>query len=205
MQIALFGATGGTGRQVVQQALAAGHEVSALVRNPAKLELEHPNLRVVAGDVLDPAQVAAALQGVSAAIVTLGKTSANPEHVVSEGTRHIAEAMQAQGIRRLIVVTSLGIGDSRDQVPFFFKVLSKTLLRRVMQDKEAQEAIVRACDLDWTIVRPGGLTDSSATGRYTVSTDPSIKAGQLSRADLAAFLLAQLHDTAYLRRTCAIT
>ncbi|MCC6169700.1 MAG: SDR family oxidoreductase [Caldilineaceae bacterium] len=205
MQIALFGATGGTGRQVTQQALAAGYSVAALVRDPAKMPATHPNLHIIPGNVLNAEPVAGALRGAGAAIICLGNTSANPDRVVSRGTGLIVDAMQNQGVRRLVVVSAIGVGDSRDQVPFFFKLLTKTLLRQTMQDKEAQEAIVRGSDLDWTIVRPGGLIDGPATGHYTVGSGSSLRAGRIARADLAAFLVAQIHDTAYLRQTCAIT
>lgn len=204
MQIALFGATGGTGRQVTQQALAAGYSVAALVRDPAKIPATHPNLHIIPGNALNAEQVAATIQGVGAAIVCLGNTSANPDRIVSRGTGLIVDAMQSQGVRRLIVVSAIGVGDSRHQVPFFFTLLAKTLLRKSMQDKEAQEAIVSASDRDWTIVRPGGLTDGSATGQYTVGSGSGLRAGPITRADLAAFLVAQIHDTTYLRQTCAI-
>jgi putative NADH-flavin reductase len=125
--------------------------------------------------------------------------------VVSTGTQHIVEAMAQQGIRRLIVVTSLGVGDSKDQTPFFFKILARTLLRKAMQDKERQEEIVKASGLEWTIVRPGGLTDGPKTGAYTYGLDPRLKARQLSRADLAEFVLKQASDNQFVGKTPAIT
>ncbi|MCA9972101.1 MAG: SDR family oxidoreductase, partial [Anaerolineales bacterium] len=122
-----------------------------------------------------------------------------------DGTRTILAAMQAQGVRRLIVVTSIGVGDSQDQVPLPFKMLMKTVLRKVMQAKEEQEKLVMASGLDWTIVRPGGLTDGPPTDRYTAGLDKSITAGQVSRADVAAFVLQQLADATYVQKTPAIT
>lgn len=205
MHIALFGATGGTGREVLRQALEAGHTVTALVRNPNRLSLAHPGLTLVTGDVLTPADVAQTLTGTDAVIVSLGTTANNPDDVVSRGTRNIVDAMRDQGIRRVVVVTSLGVGDSRDQVPLFFRVLVKTALRGVMADKEEQERIVVSSGLDWTIVRPGGLVDGPPQGNYTAGLDKSITSGQVRRGDVAAFVLEQLTDDRYLHATPAIT
>jgi putative NADH-flavin reductase len=206
MKIAVFGATGGTGRQVVQQALAAGHQVTALARDPSRLAGADPNLTVVAGSVLDEAAVQQTLAGADAAVMALGNTANNPEYVVSQGTQVILDAIgQLDGPRRMVVVSSIGVGDSKDQVPFAFKMLMKTVLRKAMEDKERQEALVKASGLDWIIVRPGGLTDGPATGHYQAGLDPKISAGQVSRADVAAFVLQQLTDDTYLRQAPAIT
>lgn len=205
MKLTVFGATGGTGRQVVEQALAGGHQVTVLVRDPAKLAITHPALTVRRGNVLEPEDVFNSVSGADAVIVSLGNTANNPDGVVSKGTAHVVDAMQKSGVARLIVVTSLGVGESKDQVPFFFKALIATALRKAMQDKEAQEKIVKASGLDWTIVRPGGLTDGARTGAYRYGLDPKIVAGQVSRADVAEFVLKQLTDTQFLRKAPAIT
>ena len=206
MKIAVFGATGGTGLQVVQQALAAGHQVTALARDPARLDIANPNLTVVAGSVLEAEPVQQALQGADAAIVSLGNTANNPDYVVSQGTQVILDAIKALGgPRRIVVVSSLGVGESKDQVPFAFKMLMKTALKKPMEDKERQEALVKASGLAWTIVRPGGLTNGTATGQYKSGLDPKISAGQVSRAEVAAFVLQQLTDDTYLRQAPAIT
>lgn len=139
-------------------------------------------------------------------VVSLGNTDSNPDDVVSQGTQIIISAMQRLGRpRRIVIVSSLGVGESKDQVPFAFKLLMKSVLKKPMQDKERQEALLKASDLDWTIVRPGGLTNGPATGRYRAGLDPKISAGQVSRADVAAFVLAQLSDLTYLHRAPAIT
>lgn len=205
MKIAIFGATGGTGRCTVEQALAQGHSVSALARDPAKLDLTHPNLAIIAGNVLNADDVTACLQGSEAVIVSLGNTPNNPDLVVTDGTRNVIEGMRALGIGRLIAVTSLGVGDSKEQVPFFFRTLMRTVLRKAMEDKEQQEQLIRASGLDWIIVRPGGLTNGPFTGRYTAGTGREISAGQVARADVADFLLKQLTDDTYLHQTPAIT
>lgn len=204
MKIALFGATGGTGRQIIAQATAAGHEIQALVRDPARLP--HINgVTVVKGDVLDATAVDDTVRGVDAVIISLGNTAGNPDYVVSRGTAVILDAMQRAGLRRVIAITSIGVGDSKDQVPLFFKALMTTALRKPMEDKEQQETAIMASGLDWIIVRPGGLTDGPATGHYRAGVDKAIRAGQVSRADVAGFVLKQLTDDTYLRQAPAIT
>jgi putative NADH-flavin reductase len=203
MHIALFGATGGTGRQIVQQALATGHHITALVRDPAKLAPTPAGLSLIQGDVQESARVEQTLQGADVVVITLGNTANNPDKIVSLGTRHILDAMQTHGPQRLLVITSLGVGDSKDQVPFVFRMLMRTLLAKAMADKEEQEQLVRASSLDWTIIRPGGLTDGPATGDYRVG--PKLTAAQVSRADVAAFVLTQLTDRQYLHQAIAIT
>jgi putative NADH-flavin reductase len=202
-KIAVFGATGGTGRQIVEQALAAGMQVTALVRDPAKLPIQNELFKLVKGDVLDPAAVESTVAGADAVFVSLGNTANNPDMIVSQGTAAVVAAMQAEGIRRLIVISSLGVGDSKDHVPLFFKAIIATALRKAFQDKEAQEKLVMASGLDWTIVRPGGLSDGPATGAYR-SGDIKATGGTISRADVAAFALAQLQSLQYLHKTPGI-
>lgn len=205
MKLAIFGATGGTGRLVAEKALAQGHEVSALVRDPARLRIGHDRLTTVAGNVLDPAAVERTLDGASAAVISLGNTNNNPDYIVSEGTKVILDAMQKLAVPRVVVVSSIGVGDSKDQVPFFFKMLMKSALKKPMEDKERQEAAVMDSGLEWVIVRPGGLTDGPATGSYKAGLDKTIVAGQVSRADVADFVLKQVTDNTYLRKTPAIS
>ncbi|MCB0034804.1 MAG: NAD(P)H-binding protein, partial [Anaerolineales bacterium] len=148
MNIAVFGATGGTGKAFVQQALTKGHEINALVRTPGKIEeIQSPHLHLIEGDVLNSEAVANTIRDAEVVVVSLGTTSNNPDNVVSEGTRLIIEQMQHQHIGRLLVVTSIGVGDSKDQVPFFFKMLMKTVLKKVMADKNIQEQYVRESGL----------------------------------------------------------
>jgi uncharacterized protein YbjT (DUF2867 family) len=121
------------------------------------------------------------------------------------GTVQILAAMQAQGVRRLIAVTSMGVGDSIGQVPAFFRVLMRLTLKQIMAAKEEQETLIRASGLDWTIVRPGGLTDGAPTGQYQSGTDRAIKATRVARADVAEFVVRQLNDQQYLHQTPAIS
>ncbi|MFB7720235.1 NAD(P)-dependent oxidoreductase [Nocardia sp. NPDC056100] len=206
MRIALFGATGTIGRQVVTQALAAGHEVTALTRDAANMPVTHERLHVVVGDVLDPAAVEQVVLGQEAVIVALG---AGRKGVVrAEGTRVIIEAMQRTGVKRLICQSTLGVGDSKGNLNFLWKyVFFGMLLRQAFADHVRQEQYVQASNLDWIIVRPSAFTDGPATGAYRRGFGPSEPGLSLkiSRADIAAFLLEQLTDDTYVRRTPGIS
>ena len=202
MQIALFGATGGTGSQVLEQALAAGHGVRALVRDPTKLA-ERDGLVVIQGDVLDQGVVERCVAGSDAVICVLGSHGGEP--VEDRGTEHILAAMKGQAVRRLIAVTSMGVGDSIDQVAAFFRAIMKLTLKRVMEAKERQEKAIMASGLDWTIVRPGGLTDGPRTGNYLSGIDKSIQATRVSRADVADFVLRELAAGEFIGKTPAVS
>ncbi|MGB5834532.1 MAG: SDR family oxidoreductase [Thiohalocapsa sp.] len=203
MQIALFGATGGTGLQVLEQALARGDRIQALVRDPAKLAARD-GLTLIEGDVLDQDAVNRCVEGSDAVICSLGSHgSASP--VEDRGTERILTAMKTQDVRRLIAVTSMGVGDSIDQVAAFFRAIMKLTLKRVMEAKERQEQAIMASDLDWTIVRPGGLTDGPRTGNYQSGLEKSIKATRVSRADVAEFVLSELTAGDYISATPAIS
>ena len=207
MLIALFGATGGTGLQFLKQALDAGHQVTALVRDPNRLQASHAQLTVVHGNVLDADAVAHTLNGTAAAMVILGNTADNPDDVVSQGTALIIDGMNNFGIRRLVILTSMGVGDSIKQIPMAFKIAIKTVppIKKAMADKETQERLVMESGLDWTIVRPGGLSDDPATGTYSAGTDPAIKAKQLPRADVATYLLKVPDMDELIGQTPAVT
>jgi putative NADH-flavin reductase len=203
MQIALFGATGGTGRQVLEQALAAGHRVTALVRDPSKIE-SRGGLILIHGDVLDQESTSRCVQGADAVICVLG-SEVGGEPVEAGGTQRIIEAMQRHAVRRLIAVTSLGVGDSRAQVSAEFQQAMDTVLQPIIAAKTEQERLIRASGLDWTIVRPGGLSDGPRTGDYRCGTEPTLTAGLISRADVAEFVLRQLSDASYLHQCPAVT
>lgn len=200
MKVIIFGATGITGSAVVQEALERGHTVTAFVRTPSKLTTSHPNLSVFQGDVLDETSVIQAVQGHDAALVSLG---AGLKGVVrSEGTSNIIKAMQKFNIRRLIVQSSLGVGDSRDNLNFYWKhIMFGMLLRNAYKDHVLQEDYVKQSNLDWTIVRPGALKDGERTGgnyRYGFSPVDKTTALEISIADVAEFMVKQLVDETYL-------
>lgn len=206
MKIAIFGATGGTGKEATRQALEQGHIVQALVRTPSKLTITSEQLTLIQGDVQNAEVVSQTIEGTDAVIISLGNTANNPDMIVSKGTAVILQAMKAHNVQRVIVVTSLGTGHSKEQVPFAFKMLMKTILRKAFIDKNKQEELVKESALDWVIVRPGGLTNGDRTGgKYQVSTGSEIVAGQIARADVAEFVLKQLTSDTYLHKTPAIT
>jgi putative NADH-flavin reductase len=208
MRLLVFGSTGGTGLELLTQALDQGHDVVAYARNPAKLDgMSHARLEVIRGDVLDLAGVESAVVGHDAVFCAVG---AGPKRTTlrEDATRNIVNAMEKTGLRRLICLSSLGVGDSRSNLPFFTKyVIVGIFLRHAFADHERQEEIVRGSSLDWTIVRPPHLKDGPRTGTYRhgfAAMDRQIK-GQISRADVADFMLKQLTERTYLHQTPGVS
>ena len=167
MNLLIFGSTGGTGRELVIQGLDQGHRVTAYARDPSKIEdMQHSGLTVFRGDVLDATAVASAVAGNEGILVTIGAGAARTT-LREEGTRNIVESMQETGLERLVSLSSLGVGDSRSNLPFFTKyIIVAIFLRHAFADHERQEAVVRQSSLDWTIVRPPHLKDGPRTGVY---------------------------------------
>ena len=245
MRLLVFGATGGTGRALVEQALEQGHAVTAFARDPAKVRSAHQNLTVARGNMLDSSSVEAAVQGQDAVLSALGTRLPILAIVVfgfafqalarllalhgplglavriggpilallvltrrttalSEGTRNIVRAMEKHGVRRLICESSLGVGDSKGRLGIFYNlILVPLLLRGMFADKAAQEEIIRASSLDWVIVRPTSLTNGPRKGTYRAGMDIGhwFRPTSISRADVADFMLKQLTDDTWLRKT----
>ena len=203
-RLLIVGATGGTGRQLVRQALERGYVVTALVRNPAKVETRHPQLKVVQGDVLNAAAVDRVARGQDAVVSALGhRRYFGPTRILSDGTRNILRAMQAYGVRRFVCETSLGIGDGAGRMGVYYTFfVIPVILPFYFWDKTRQERAIAATDLDWIIVRPGVLTNSAPRGRYRHGRriDGFVWTVRISRADVAAFMLDQLTSDVYLRR-----
>lgn len=208
MNLLVFGATGGTGRQVVEQAIEQGYKVTAFVRNPAKLDIKHTNLKVVRGDAMDITSVEQAVQGQDAVVCVLGAGRKRTGTIRSEGTQQIILAMEKASIRRFICQSTLGVGDSWENLNFFWKyIMFGFLLRQVFADHERQESYVKQSDLDWTIVRPGAFVHGERTGNYRhgfPSTDKTSKL-KISRADVADFILKQLTDDLYIHKTPGVS
>ena len=208
MNILIVGATRGIGRQLLEQALTSGHTVTALVRNPQRLATQHERLRVVKGDILDPDSVALAMVGQDAVCCTIGvKTPWIRVTVFLEGTRNLLQAMKKTGAGRLICVTGIGAGDSRGHGGFLYdRIFYPLLFKRVYADKDRQESLIEASDVDWTIVRPGFLTNGPLTKNYRMLTDlTGVTAGRISRADVAHFILNELETNRHLRQTPLLT
>lgn len=204
MKITVFGATGGTGRRIVEQALAAGHEVQAFVRNPALLKINHPRLRVIKGDAQNAEQVSQAIAGQDAVLSAIGINRRSTNTICTDSTRNIIKAMKEHGVRRLIILSAYGASETKDTATYS-KVLRFFIGKRV-EDKDRQEELVRSSQLDWVLVRPPLLTNGKARGRYRAGFDLPIKLfSSVSRADVAAFMLAQLSDDTHLRKAPTIT
>jgi len=219
MRLVIFGSTGGTGRRLVERAIAEGHEVTAFAKDPSRMPAHHQRLKVVVGDAFDAEKVREAVAGNEAVISVLGSREASnplrprspgdPDGPASAGSGNIIAAMKEHGLRRLVCQTAWGVGESKQDPgfagAFFMKVLVPPLLRDEYADKEAQEEIVRESDLEWTIVRPMILTNGPWTNDYRVAID--LKPGRrpyISRADAADFLIRQLTDDTFVHNTPAI-
>src|SRR5947209_13137065 len=205
MKLLLLGATGGTGRQLLSQALEAGHQTTALVRSPEKLNAEdHVLVRV--GDATDPEAVEPAVAGQDAVLSALGVRSPVGDELITPSLHALVPAMQKHGVRRLIWLSALGVGPTRAQAPAMLRVPFSTVLRRIGRDKTAGEEYLRSTDLDWTLVYPPALTNGPRTGGYRSGETVNVKGlPRISRADVAEFMLAQLDDAAYIRMNAIVS
>ncbi len=203
MKLTIFGATGGTGRCLVEQALAAGHDVTAVVRDPDRLAVA-PRPHVVTSDVLDPDSITAAVAGADAVLTAIGPRGTGPTTISHDSVASIITAMQKAGTRRLIMVSGSIVadaGESRYMRYLVKPVVRRTFLRHVCADMRRAEEAVHGSGLDWTIVRPPGLNSKPASGRYRRAIDASLPhAFTVSRADLAASMLALIGDQRAVRR-----
>jgi uncharacterized protein YbjT (DUF2867 family) len=207
-KILVIGASRGIGLETVRTALRAGYSVRALARSAASIPIKDAALEKVSGDALDRNTIQDALKDVDVVIQTLG-VDFSPRLIFegttlfSESTRILVDAMKAAGVKRLITVTGLGAGDSRGHGGFGYDwIVFPLLLKRVYDDKDVQEWIVRSSGLDWTIVRPGLLTNRPATGRYRILTaSKDWQFGVISRADVADFLVRQVDDRSLIGTT----
>lgn len=203
MNVLVFGPTGGTGDAVMRGAVARGHAVTVFSRS--KVSGCPRGVQILEGDVFDGAAVARATVGRDAVISALGTKAWRHTDVCSVGTRHIVAGMQAAGVRRLIVVSSIGAGDSGTSSGPATQLAAATILKRALADKTVMEDELRASGLDWIVARPTMLTNGKPSGEVRAVTDGSIRGGTIARADVAGFLLAQLTSDAWLHRTPVIT
>lgn len=203
MKLLIIGASHGIGRELTQQALDHGHEVRAFARSAGSIGITHDRLHKINADITDPDAVAAAVAGQDAVCLTIGIGPTFKEvHLFSEGTRNVLDAMKKAGVERLVAITGIGAGESRGHGGFLYdKIAQPLLLRTIYEDKERQERLIRASSAAWTIVRPGFLTNGPLTGSFRVLTDlEGVKAGKISRADVAHFMLEELADPAYVHQ-----
>ena len=207
-RLLIIGATGGTGRELVAQALARGHAVTALVRTPSKLRLEHPRLTVLQGDVLDPIAVHEAVKGQEAVLSALGhRQFLHPTRILSRGTINLVRAMETHGVKRLVCETALGLGDSAGRMGLYYTLfVTPLILPFYFWDKTRQEQAIAGSSLAWTIVRPGALTSGRprASYRHGYRLGSFLWTVRISRADVADFMLNQLADRAYVRDAAGV-
>lgn len=203
MKIIVFGASGGTGKEIVKQALEAGYSVTAFVRNPAKIDLTHPNLGIFQGDAQNAGEVEKAISGHEAVISALGPTRPAVPGMMATAAKNIVDAMKKHKISRLVSTTGAGVRDPQDQpklIDHLMKGLLSLLAGEVLRDSSANVSIIQGSDLDWTIVRFPRLIDGQKTGKYRVGYVGRNSGSQLSRADGADFVLKELPEKKYLHK-----
>ena len=206
MKLIIFGATGSVGTLLVQQALQQGYIVTAFTRNSDKLSaISHERLTVCKGDLLNPADVDRAVNGHDAVLCVIG--DGNKGIIRSRGTQNIIAAMKSNGVKRLICESTLGMGDSKGNLNFMWKIIFGVFLRKAFKDHELQENYVFGSGLDYTIVRPSAFTDGEVTGNYKIGFGGNAKGLSLkiARADVADFILKQVPANNYLNRAVSIS
>ena len=205
MNILIIGGTGKTGKELIKQGLEKGYSITALVRNPLKIKIDHPNLSVKKGNVLKPENFEAIFFGQDAVLSALGhKRFIIYSNILSEGTKNIIDEMEKQKIKRFICITSLGINDSRFRLGLYYTLFTiPFILFFYFLDKSKQEKIIKKSNLDWTIVRPGQLTNGIITTKYKHGEKVGnyILTKMISRADVAHFMLNQINDKTYVHKT----
>lgn len=210
MKIVVFGASGGTGQELVRQAVERGHQVTAFVRNPHKLPIMpgSPNsVRTVVGDALDPRAVASAIEGQEAVLSGLGPRTLAKDPLLPESMKNILAAMQLHGVQRLIVLGAAGVwpGATRDLSAggkLMMRVLHSVMLKQVFAEHREMQTLIHNSGTEWTVVQPPFLSNAPGRGQYRVSADTLPSRGmRIARADVAAFMLAQLGSVEWIRKS----
>ncbi len=206
MKILVVGATGPTGREIISHGLALGHEMTALIRTHKHADFPE-GAKQILGDVMNRASLEAAARGQHVIISALGTRKLGSTTLFSEGTRNLIDAMRTEGVNRFICITGIGAGDSRGHGGFFYdRILQPLLLKAIYADKDRQEDIVQSSGLDWTLVRPGQLTNGRRTGTYREIYDVAdATIGRISRADVADSILKHLQDPQTHHKTYHLT
>ncbi|MGI9551139.1 MAG: NAD(P)-dependent oxidoreductase [Aurantibacter sp.] len=208
MDILIIGGTGKTGRQLISQGLEEGHRITAMVRKPDKLKLEHPNLKVLKGNVLNLENVENAIQGQDAVLSALGhKRFFIKTDILSKGTANIISAMEKKGVDRLICITSLGINESKFRLGLYYTLfVIPVILFFYFRDKSKQEKLIEQSNLSWTIVRPGQLTNGKKRTKYRHGSNLGsyVLTKMISRKDVAHFMLSILRQRTYIHEAPTI-
>ncbi|OAN78984.1 epimerase [Jannaschia sp. EhC01] len=209
MKLAVIGASRGIGRKVVEEALERGHEVRALSRRMTAQDISGDGFTALDGDATNATDVANAIEGVDAVILTLGVPKdmrvLKATTLFSDATRTLIAAMEDAGIKRLITVTGFGAGDSKDKLSTPERLTQKAILGRAYADKDLQEHLIRDSDLDWTIARPGILSDNRKSNAYKVLVEKETwRNGLINRADVADFLVTAAENNSHIHQTPAL-
>jgi len=208
MKLLIIGATKGIGFKLVEQAVNAGHNITVLVRSVELLGELSSKIKIVKGSITSKESVEDAVKGQEAVCVSTGYPPGFKKVTAfSEGIKNVIESMNKNAVAKLICVTGIGAGDSRNHGGFAYdKIFKPLFLGRIYDDKDRQELLIKGTNLKWVIVRPGFLTDGPLTGSYKAVTDlTGIKAGKISRNDVAHFMLTELHEEKYLHETPLLT
>lgn len=208
MKVLVIGGTSGVGLEVVKLSLKRGHLVTAVARRPERMPIQHPMLSVRKADIRDPLAMNSVIPGHQVIVSAVGiSPTMKKVTVFSEGIKNVLNAMESNGIERLITVTAVGAGDSEGHGGFLFdKILVPSVLGQDIEDKSEQERIVQQSPVNWTIVRPGFLTDDNPTGGYRVLTELEyIRTGSIARADVAHFIVASFEAGLYSRQTLLLS
>ena len=207
--IVVFGGTSGIGLETVKLALDRGHKVTSITRRPERMELEHANLNNLKGDITKIETFEEVFKTSDVVISSIGLgPGRKPVYVYSKGMQAVLDAMQQAPLNRVITVTGIGAGDSKGHGGFFYdKILNPLMLKEDYKDKTRQEELLKSqSDVDWTIVRPGFLTDDAAETSYRViKSMEGFTSGNIARADVAHFLLALAEQDSYLQETVFLT
>lgn len=198
MRLAVIGAAGATGKLIVKHALKAGHDVTAVVRDPAKMS--GVGVRAVPGDMMDVESLVKALANHDAVVFAAGPPHMKASTARSDGARNTVAAMQRLGIKRLVAISGLGAGETRERMGFFVsRVIVPLILGRLLADQNGLEQAIRASDLDWTLVRPGEMKDAGSKGGVKVSQDGTGITASVSRDDVAKFIVDELTASKHIR------
>lgn len=216
MKVLVVGATGGSGRAAVEVLLSAGHDVTAFARRPDALGMSSQRLTVVTGDATNPGDVERAVQGQEAVIVTLGisenpmtvrmrGSARTPMDVRSVGTRNVISAMRKHGVRKLVVQTTYGVGETQGRLSLKWKLLFSLLLKPQIADTERQEREVRESGLDWVLAQPVGLTDEADAGAPFASPAGEARGMSVSRRSVGRFLVEAAESAKYIGKSVALS
>jgi len=202
MKLYILGGTGPTGQHLISQALEKGHEITALVRNPSKIAFKSPKLTLVTPDLFDAGAVAATMKGHQVVLSALGVgMTLRPHDLMNRAMASIIQAMQDAGLKRIVMLSAFGLGESYHQANGLQKVFYKLLLNKIYEDKLRAEVQLRKSNLDWTLVYAVALSNGKRTSAYRVGERLPMKGmPKISRADVAEFMLRQIDNNEWVRK-----